>query len=71
MALRHVAVRGLAIHCFELGCETFKILREFARGDDRVKLTNIALGKGVQGEGILHFDRAESGPASLTPRSKQ
>jgi hypothetical protein len=31
MALRRVAARGLPIHSFELGCETFKILRESAR----------------------------------------
>jgi FkbM family methyltransferase len=67
MALRHVAAHGLVIHCFEPGCETFKILRESARGDDRVKLSNIALGREC-GEGILHFDRAGSGLASLTPR---
>lgn len=67
MALRHVAAHGLAIHCFEPGCETFRILRESVRGDDRVKLTNMALGREC-GEGILHFDRAGSGLASLTPR---
>ncbi len=67
MALRHVAARGLSIHCFEPGCETFKILRESARGDERIKLANIALGREC-GEGILHFDRAGSGLASLTPR---
>ncbi len=67
MALRHVAAPGLVIHCFEPGCETFKILTESAKGDDRVKLTNIALGREC-GEGILHFDREGSGLASLTPR---
>jgi FkbM family methyltransferase len=67
LALGHVAEHDVSIHCFEPGCETFKILMESALGDDRIKLSNIALGREC-GQGILHFDSAGSGLASLTKR---
>jgi FkbM family methyltransferase len=67
LALRHAAARDFSIHCFEPGCEAFKSLRESALGDDRIKLSNIALGREC-GQGKLHFDCAGSGLASLTKR---
>jgi FkbM family methyltransferase len=67
LALHQVGACGLSIHCFEPGCETFKILLESAKGGDCIRMSNIALGR-ESGEGTLHFDRAGSGLASLTRR---
>jgi FkbM family methyltransferase len=67
LVLQQVGADGFSIHCFEPGRETFKILTESAKGDGRVKLNNIGLGK-EPGEATLHFDRAGSGLASLTRR---
>lgn len=56
-----------AIHCFEPGAETFKLLSKSVAGNPRVHLNNIGLGK-EEGELTLHYDCLGSGMASLTKR---
>lgn len=67
LILDNVAAVDFNIHCFEPGHQTFKILAESFAEDKRIRLNNIALGKGG-GEAVLHFDSAGSGLASLTKR---
>ena len=52
VALRHVAVRGLAIRYFELGCENLKILKGCGRGDKNTgQADHYRLGEGSAGGG--------------------
>jgi len=67
LARQQLGAEDLSIHCFEPGRDTFKILMESAKGDKRIILNNIGLGK-ESGEATLHFDRTGSGLASLTRR---
>ena len=68
LLLEHIAVDDFAVHCFEPGRETFKILVASLSDDRRIQLNNTGLGK-EQGEAVLHFDSAGSGLASLTKRN--
>jgi len=67
LILQNLTTDDLRIHCFEPGHETFRILSESSKGDKRVTLNNIGLGK-TKGEEILHYDKVGSGLASLTRR---
>jgi FkbM family methyltransferase len=67
LILGNTAVDDLSIHCFEPGLQTFRILVESSKGDRRIKLNNIGVGK-ERGEAVLHFDSAGSEFASLTRR---
>ncbi|HOC61467.1 MAG TPA: FkbM family methyltransferase [Smithellaceae bacterium] len=68
LLLEHIAVDDFAVHCFEPGRETFKMLVASLKDDKRIQLNNTGLGK-EQGEAVLHFDSAGSGLASLTKRN--
>jgi FkbM family methyltransferase len=57
----------ISIHCFEPGSDTFRQLAEMVKGDSRIKLNNLALGK-EKGVATLHYDTVGSGLASLTKR---
>jgi FkbM family methyltransferase len=67
LALAQLPTEPFAIHCFEPGHVTFKLLQSAAGDDRRVHLNNMGLGK-ERGMAILHFDEAGSGIASLTKR---
>ena len=67
LILENLTTNDFRIHCFEPGHETFKLLSESSKGDRRVTLNNIGLGK-EQCEAILHYDKAGSVLASLTRR---
>lgn len=67
LILDHIGVDDFAIHCFEPGRETFKVLTASARKDTRITLNNLGIGK-EKGEATLHFDSPGSGLASLTKR---
>ena len=67
LVLDNITTDNFQIHSFEPGCRTFKILSESFKGDKRIKLNNIGIGKD-NGAGILHYDSAGSGIASLTKR---
>ena len=67
LALDNMKIDNFSVHCFEPGRETFKMLAENSKGNEKIKLNNIGIGK-EKGEAILHFDSAGSGLASLTRR---
>jgi len=67
LILDSIPLADCAIHCFEPGRETFKILGESSRKDQRIKLNNLGISK-EKGEMSLHYDRVGSTLASLTKR---
>jgi len=67
LILENLKTDNFRIHCFEPGHETFKILTESSREDNRIKLNNIGLAK-EKGAASLHYDNVGSGLASLTRR---
>ncbi|MEJ7848407.1 MAG: FkbM family methyltransferase [Pyrinomonadaceae bacterium] len=67
LILENVAVEDCRIHCFEPGNQTFEMLVESSKKDERIKLNNIGLGK-EKGDAVLHYDSFGSGLACLTKR---
>lgn len=63
-----IATDDYAVHCFEPGHETFKLLSEAFRHDPKIVLNNVGAGR-ENGCSILHYDAAGSGCASLTKRN--
>jgi FkbM family methyltransferase len=67
LIIDHIGDHNFTTHCFEPSLETFKRLTEVSKGDGRIRLNNMAVGK-EKGQGVLYSDRAESEIASLTKR---
>tara|TARA_R110002049_G_scaffold46487_1_gene135144 strand:- start:90250 stop:91014 length:765 start_codon:yes stop_codon:yes gene_type:complete len=66
LAMAAMSGSEYSIHCFEPGCETFKVLNE-RKPDPRIKLNNFGIGKS-RGDQVLYYDAPGSGHASLTKR---
>ena len=58
---------NVKIHCFEPGHETFKMLLENLNGHDNITFNNFGLSN-VKSDGILYYDHAGSGLASVYKR---
>lgn len=67
LILEKITTDNFSIHCFEPAHETFKILAESSKKDQRIKLNNLGIGK-EKGEAVLHYNAIGSGLASLTKR---
>jgi FkbM family methyltransferase len=67
LLLDHISADDVFVHCFEPGHDTFKLLAESFKQDNRIILNNIGIGK-EKGEAVLHFNSVGSGLASLTKR---
>jgi FkbM family methyltransferase len=67
VVLENIATEKFSIHCFEPGRETFKLLAESFKEDNRIKLNNVGIGK-ENGRALLYYDAIGSGLASLTKR---
>jgi len=67
LTLDNIGTDRFSVHCFEPGHESFKSLARFLKGDERVRLNNVGIGK-KRGEATLYFDEPGSGLASLTRR---
>lgn len=67
LCLTHIGTDKFEIHCFEPGKETFNILVQNTKGDARIRLNNIGIGKEC-GSKTLYSDKPGSGLASLTKR---
>lgn len=70
IALEHIGIANLSMHCFEPGANTFATLVDCVKKmpkSEKITLNNVAVGK-EPGEATLHFDFVGSGLASLTRR---
>lgn len=67
LILENVATNEFQIHCFEPAHETFKMLVESSKEDERIKLNNIGLGK-ERGDAVLYYDSFGSVHGSLSER---
>ena len=59
--------REIRLHCFEPGHETFRVLSSSLEGHNNVTLNNFGLSN-EKSEGLLYYDKAGSGLASLYKR---
>ncbi len=67
LTLESMEADELTVHCFEPSARAFNSLEASYSHDGRVSLNNFALGRD-NGKGLLYYDAAGSGCASLTRR---